>query len=203
MSEFFSNKKFNFIFIHIPKTGGTSLKKILDDKIKIEGWDSKGELITYNKDTHKKFLYEDYIKYNSFYKFTIVRHPYKWIMSYYNFHKNKDKFYKNITSKKIKNTINISFDKWLSQLKSFNQSDWFYSNNKILVDKIIKLENFDNDVKELLNTLNLESSFKNYHFKNSKKFNIDEIKELTNKQKEKIQKICYNDFKLLGYDMSL
>jgi hypothetical protein len=121
-------------------------------------------------------------KYNDYFKFVFVRHPYEWIKSYYNFHYNKKKFYKQICDKNVNNTITVSFDEWLNTLTEFNQSDFFTKGDKILVDKICKLENFDNEMVFLL-----------------KKFNIDTIKELTDEQKIKIQKICKKDFELLEY----
>lgn len=72
-------------------------------------------------------------------------------------------------------------------------------NNTILVDRICKLEDFDNEMKYIFKKLNLKSEIKYEIKKSSKKHKLDSIKELSPKQKEKIQKICYKDFKILGY----
>ena len=199
MTEFFSNEEKKFIFIHIPKTGGTSVKKILSDKIKINGFKVNGELVEYNKNTHLGINKEQFNKYKDYYKFVFVRHPYDWIKSYYNFHSNKSKFYKNITTKKIKNTINVSFDEWLGGLKKFNQTDFFTDGDDYLVDKVCRLEKFDKDLKYVLEKININNEFKNIKMKESKKFNIDTIKNLNDNQKKMIQKICAKDFRLLGY----
>lgn len=199
MTEFFSNEEKKFIFIHIPKTGGTSVKKILSDKINIDGFKLNGELVEYNKNTHIIINKEQFKKYKDYYKFVFVRHPYDWIKSYYNFHSNKSKFYKNITDIKINNSINIDFDKWLSGLKNFNQTDFFTHNDEFLVDKICRLENFEEDMKEVLDKININSEFQNIKMKDSKKFNIDTIKNLNDSQKKLIQKICDKDFRLLKY----
>jgi hypothetical protein len=199
MTEFFSNEEKKFIFIHIPKTGGTSVKKILSDKVNIDGFKVNGELVEYNKNTHIGINKEQFKKYKDYYKFVFVRHPYGWIKSYYNFHSNKSKFYKNITTKKIKNTINKSFDEWLEGLKEFNQTDFFTNGDDYLVDKVCRLEKFDEDLKYVLEKININSDFQNIKMKDSKKFNIDTIKNLNDNQKKMIQKICAKDFKLLGY----
>jgi hypothetical protein len=191
MSEFFSNEKYKFIFIHIPKTGGTSVKKILSEKIKINDIKFTDELVEYKKSTHIKITKKQFNKYSNYLKFTFVRHPYDWIKSYYNFHYNKDKFYKNLTKKKINKTITINFDEWLNTLTNFNQTDFITDNDTFLVDYICKLENFNEEMKFILKKLNINSEFNNIKMKDSKKFKIDTIKELNNEQKLKIQKICY------------
>lgn len=159
-----------FLYIY-QKQGGTSVKKILSDKINVCGFKINGELVKYNKNTHIGINKEQFEKYKDYFKFVFVRHPYDWIKSYYNFHSNKSKFYKNLTLKKIENTITVNFDKWLTNLNNFNQTDFFTNNDEILVNKVCKLE----------------------------KFNIDTIKNLNDKQKEMIQKICAKDFRLLNY----
>ena len=73
MSEFFSSKKKKFIFIHIPKTGGTSVKKIISDKIKIEGFNISNQLVTYTKKTHIKMNKKTFLKYKDYFKFVFVR----------------------------------------------------------------------------------------------------------------------------------
>lgn len=201
MSEFFSNEEYKFIFIHIPKTGGTSVKKILSDKIKINDIKFTGELVEYKKNTHIKITKEQFNKYGDYFKFVFVRHPYDWIKSYYNFHYNKDKFYKNLTSKKINKSINISFNDWLSTLNNFNQTDFITDGDTILVDRVCKLEDFNNEMKYILNKLNINNEFNNVQMKSAKKFKIDTVKELTNEQKQKIQKICSKDFRLLKYNL--
>ena len=178
-----------FLFI-FRKTGGTSVKKILSDKIKIEGFKIDGELINYNKNTHIGINKVQYEKYNDYFKFVFVRHPYDWIKSYYNFHSNKSEFYKNITSKKIKNTINVSFDEWLKGLKVFNQTDFFTDGDDYLVDKVCRLEKFDEDLKYVLEKININSEFKNIKMKESKKFNIDTIKNLNDNQKNDSKNMC-------------
>lgn len=200
MTEFFSNDTYKFIFIHIPKTGGTSVKKILSDKIKIDGFSIKGENVKYTKSTHIGINLEQYIKYNNYFKFVFVRHPYDWIKSYYNFHSNKNKFYSNINIKNINNTININFDEWLNSLNNFNQTDYFIKEDKILVDKICKLENFNEEMVFILNKLNINNEFTNIKLKDSLKHKINTINELTVEQKMKIQKICKKDFQYLNYE---
>lgn len=200
MTEFFSNEEKKFIFIHIPKTGGTSVKKILSEKMIIKGFKIKGELVKYNKVTHIGINKEQFKKYKDYYKFVFVRHPYDWIKSYYNFHLNKSRFYKHFTSKRVKNTINISFDDWLYKLNNFNQTNFFTDGDTFLVNKVCKLEKFDEDLKFVLEKINVDSNFKSVKMKDSKKFNIDTIKTLNDKQKKLVQKICAKDFKLLGYE---
>jgi hypothetical protein len=199
MTDFFSSEEKKFIFIHIPKTGGTSVKKILSGKIKIDGFKTNGELVEYDKNTHIRINKKQFKKYNDYYKFVFVRHPYDWMKSYYNFHSNKSDFYKNITSKKIKNTITVSFDEWLDELKIFNQTDFFTHGDEILVDKVCRLEKFEEELKYVLEKININSEFENIKMKDSKKFNINTIKNLNDKQKKMIQKICAKDFRLLHY----
>ena len=170
--KYFSCDDPKFIYIHIPKTGGTSLTKILKDKLPDLNISFDGEFVTYNNLTHIKMNQSDFDKYNNYFIFTIVRHPYNWIKSYYNFIHNKHIFYKQISNINIKPKTNLSFDKWLDNLKSFNQCDFFF-NNKMLVHKFYKLEEFDSSVKDILKKLNLNDEFDSVQMKSAKSMQAD------------------------------
>ena len=205
--EPFSDRKYRFIYTHIPKTGGTSVKKILTDKIgTIKGWRADGELIHYPHTTHGKpcdnTSYLTKKEYKDYFKFTFVRHPYEWMMSNYNFGKNRNKFYRSIGSKKNEeNTFDINFDDWLQSKTIMNQTDYFCKNNTILVDRVCRLENFEKEMGFVLSRLGLNPDFKPTHLKNSGSFDIQDIKTLNKEQKATIRKICKQDFDLLRYEV--
>jgi len=203
MSKFFHCENPKFVFIHIPKTGGSSLKSIISSKCNIKGFKVDGELITWHGKSHSKFTKIDKQTYDNYFKFTFVRHPYNWIKSYYNFHKNKDKFYKKATGIKVAMNFNYkTFDDYLNYLlkNPMNQTDYFISNGEILVDHVARLESFDKEIEFIFEKLNLDNEFELKWLKKSSVYNIDEVQELTIEQKNKIQLICDKDFDILKYE---
>lgn len=131
------------IFVHVPKTAGTSIEKMfgaLDGK-KIKFEKSKKE-INMNKFraekhydvTDMEFKYKDFIE--NYFKWTIVRNPWEREYSFYNMTKSyrkKEKTFleyleetkKNKRSKVLQNQINFIFNK---------------RNKKLMVDKIVRYE---------------------------------------------------------------
>ena len=82
------NKK--IIFIHIPKTAGTSIIKYCQNNFSIyDGWDIKVKLLEkFNTDssyinTHDFTKTNDIEKLSSYNKFTVVRNPYDRMVSWY------------------------------------------------------------------------------------------------------------------------
>ena len=94
------NHKYKCIFIHIPKTGGSSIESTLDgrdwwhwtDNLNDTTWSRDGEkrddlvnphtsiLKHINVEEARKAYFEEW---RAYYKFTIVRNPYDWIFSCY------------------------------------------------------------------------------------------------------------------------
>lgn len=201
--KFFGDTGKKFLFVHIPKTGGSSIKAIINESVSMDNWQRDGEYITTTLNTHIGFTRSDCSEFEGFFKFAMVRHPYDWIMSTYNFGKNKDKFYKEVCSHNnfAQPDIDMPFDDWLNTVSSYNQSDWFCDGSEILIDKVYKLENFTSSVDDICSRIGIQKPKETFHFKDSKKFNMDEVKSLTEDQKKKIQRICSRDFELLGYNI--
>ena len=80
----FINHEHKFIFIHIPKNAGTSIR----NSFEIEGYDKKVVKKNWPHDTCLEI--KDYCGeevWNEYFKFAFVRNPYDRLVSYYHFHK--------------------------------------------------------------------------------------------------------------------
>ena len=126
------NHKHKYIFIHIPKTAGSSIESFLNPSIKC----------TTNGDTFLKNKHESAVFYNTrdpncfskYFKFTFVRNPWDMVVSRYFYRKTKQ------------SNFNISIKDFL--LGNFNWIKYFNSlsiDGKICVDFIGKFENLEQD----------------------------------------------------------
>lgn len=195
--ETFSNSNYNFSFIHIPKTGGSSIQKIINNSTK--------KIKLYDHSSYQNWAKNKIIKDPNI-KFTIVRNPYDRLVSAY--------FY--LKDGGANNELDLGYKKKLDKFNSFEnfienldynliydilhfvpQHEYIVYQNNIIIDNIIHLEN-----------LNVE--FENF----SKKYNLENISvPFTNKSKhenfenyiekysirEKIYKLYEKDFNLLNY----
>ena len=176
------------IFIHIPKTGGTSVKKLLLNLKNPElSFYDKVKYYYYEEIKRKKLLsrHGKAIEYFNFFesdlwsnslKFTCVRNPWDLMVSSYHWwiqHGQKfsklNLMYNDISKMSFNEFMNSKYGKEMINECNGNAQDWFLDNSKkIIVDGIIKLENFNFEFKELL-----DKSKKSFHG------NIDLSKENT------------------------
>lgn len=180
------------IFIHIPKTGGTSItKKFLPN--------------------FQDFKHEDFLSYKNFLKdkinnykiFTVVRNPYERIVSYFNMHITKTPFLqKKILErrpKNIKKAFEIYIDLTIKEkiLTVFNrpflvhrsQSSFLVDENFILNKNIhiIKYENLNKEIPDLPR-------------ENVKKNNLSSTILISQEMKDFIKNYFIDDFLNFKYD---
>ncbi len=151
--------KYKFIFVHINKTGGTSIASILRKisknwAAKVEPWMiGKHHLIEkYCEYADKKHGFENY------FKFTIVRNPWDRLLSNYFFRKYNfnDEFIQDMSFKEWvvnSKTGDYSFENCLSKRK---QLDWIIDmNEEILVDFIGRFENLQQDFNTICDKIGI------------------------------------------------
>ena len=215
--------KNKIIFVHIPKTGGTSIESYLNlktkDKAKFEkiGYgvkifnNKKKALQHLTADEIKNFIGTD--KFNKMFSFTIVRNPYSKIVSEFShfLHLSGPKYHGVESPLRVNDQIIDNFDDFLHHIdnivtnKLYDQNVFFDhfkpqseftqdSNNDNLIDKIYKFENLD-EVKQMLKRNYPKDCSIFPHSQKRKKKNI----KLSESQKEKIYNIYENDFKLFNY----
>ena len=117
----FINHKHKFIFIHVPKNAGTSIR----NSFNINGYDKKVVSRRYPHSTCseiKKYIGDD--TWNEYYKFSFVRHPFDRLVSFYHFHKSNQ--YKHKVGRERAYTQ--TFKEWVMNTKDKNviqtQSDY-------------------------------------------------------------------------------
>jgi len=80
----FINHEHEFIFIHIPKNAGTSIR----NSFEIEGYDKKVVRKRYPHDSCSVIRnYCGIDTWNTYYTFSVVRNPFDRMVSYYHFHR--------------------------------------------------------------------------------------------------------------------
>jgi hypothetical protein len=209
--------KHKCIFIHIPKSGGTSIEDIIwpstADRSEENLW---GGLIDQYSNKHQtgglQHLLASQVKqevgeevFSKYYKFTFVRNPWDKAVSQYSYLKGRNDLRKLIGIKEnaefktyldlIQKTIHVQ---WMPQSKFFLDN-----NGEKLVDFVGKLEDFDNNVHDVLDTLNIRKGIfqkKIRKIPHSKKSSRTHYSDYYDKEsKELVENIYGQDIELLGY----
>lgn len=190
--------KYKFVFLHIPKTGGSyvlsKLKKI-DDEYK--------EILYYNDDTSNKInnlyghLHINNVKMLNIYEniknytfFTIIRNPINLIKSHYNYTltcKNLHYRFKDLDGKNINNCLDILL----------NDSNYYnYVNDNNINVKCLIFENLNIELFDFLSKINVSNEKLNL-FLDNKPVNVSEKHDDELDLKLLITHIINNNYNLL------
>jgi hypothetical protein len=159
------------IFIHIPKNAGTSVLSYLNTSIENILPDSNWEDYYYQ---YKKY-------WDSHTKFSIIRNPYCRFKSIY---------------RHLRLRSNINEFANLVKEKSFMvakpQSQFICDENKIIVDKLIRYENLNQELEKI--------GIYNFPQKNKSKIISNDRLQMNEKTVKIINQIYKKDFEILGYE---
>ena len=158
--------KYNFLFVHIPKTAGNSIQSVLqkysEDKITVNSFQdgiNRFGLHTpkYNLSKHSRLIvYKRRLEkelYRKLFKFTVVRNPWDRMISYYfSPHRGNTDWDRNKFIKFVKESDSIK--SFLSTGLFNNIGDRPFKN----LDFILRFENLAKDFELLCEKLNIEKS---------------------------------------------
>ncbi len=131
----------NIVFIHIPKTGGTTIEHIFFNR----NGSSEHKDITF---------YQDYFDY---YVFSFVRNPYTRIISIYNYYINGGNKTKSDINKLRKDLdINDFLDEYNENNLSFLKTQYSYLQDSKYIDFVGRFENFSRDLQLVCDKLNIK-----------------------------------------------
>lgn len=201
--------KFKCIFIHIPRTGGSSIEKLVAGK----NWWSIDKTTKHLTASQAKKIYGEF--WNEYFKFAFVRNPYDRAVSLLNFSK---MYYGNPDSLSLTHfhldwykeqygaplTLEYDYRFWNRDevLNSNHQPNQVYGN--ILdeeLDFIGRFENLQDDVNYILDRIGFgrqelshEAASKIKKSSKDEFYKDDVVKNL-------VKELYYNDFKRYGYQM--
>jgi hypothetical protein len=189
--------KYKLIFVHIPKTAGTSIEKMIEIRNnKLDLWSTSIPILQHlvPKDLKK---YIDDNKWNTYYKFTVVRNPfdrlvsdYKWMLTQ-NLFKKKQTF--NEFVKLVENVV-INNQYHNHELYDHFKPQYLYFED-IEYDYICKFETLVEDIKVIQ-----KASNNNNKLPYLNKTKHDNYKIYYNTEtKNIVEKLYYKDLEKFNY----
>jgi hypothetical protein len=192
-------------FIHIPRTGGSSIENALSLFNKENLWENG---FRFNEDgcryapqhiTHR-MMDKYYPITKEWFSFTLVRNPYEKIVSEYFY------IHRHFKGRAITHFNENNFYEWLKNDVTKFDIDHKLPQNKFIdkpVDVIIKLENIDIEWDKINNKLNTNYiiEHKNKSHKNDNTKYV--LKQISKKTQNLIFEIYENDFIKLNYDYNI
>ena len=192
------NNKHKFIFVHIQKTGGSSIKYALN-------WDGKkqngGEHLTVKK--YEKMLKD---RYKEYFVFTCIRNPWDRMVSHYFHGKRANKF----KAKKFNN-----FNEWIKfyltkgkkqtvePQRYFTQYEYLINNQKkVDIDYIMQYENLQNDFDKLCDLLNIERRVLPHKRKSIRRKNKHYSLFYNNKNIYLVERMFKRDIEFFNYNFN-
>ena len=208
--------KHKCIYIHIPKTAGTSIKYFLfpDKEIHwfnanydvIHGWCPKRKIYMQHA-TAKQLIETNLItkqQWETYYKFSFVRNPwdraisdYYWLMNDQNI---KDSF-KNYLDKagRFTKVLNDKSEIHYRGDHLYPQSSYFDTEGIHKIDFVGRFENFTEDMNFVLKQIGVNQSF-DTHINVSKRTKKHYSKMYTDILKEKLETLYQDDIYSFGYN---
>jgi len=174
----------NLLFLHIWKTGGSSMKNFFQNHEK-------------SKHASHQMCYQiiDEIgieKYKKFVTFTVVRNPYDRVVSIYFYRKQQCK------------NINCSFEDFLKSDKFKKHIPMYYHityNGDVLCKYILKLENIKEDLKNMLKEEKIDKSVEHFPKVRSSRHKIYLEYYKDRELIDIVNEYYKTDFELFGYEM--
>ena len=209
------------IFIHIPKNGGSYISEILskhygfknyylqrpdhiifckDHDYSVDKHENKihGTLSYYKSSTYiNKIMNMDEKKWNTYFIFTFIRNPYDRVISGWNYCNKSNIPFNNYLY--LNNYVN-SYQYWHVFMPQSKHIIDDTISNKLKINFIGKLENLEDDLKNILNKINIKNIIHIPSKKNNKKH--DNYKNYYNDQLiEKVNILFKEDFFHFDYPM--
>ena len=194
MYDLFKSDKYKFLFVHIPKTGGTSIKAALNPYTEKSQLSFNGEQVTdlNGYRPHKPLTKKIAEKYAIYHKVVCVRNSWSWHSSIYNF----------TQKRKMKGFFGLTFDQYINQVcsgenrYSKNQFEYFTENGQKLVNQVIRFNHLEKDFQEMCSSCGL-GKIELGHFKNAGEYDYREM--YTEKTKNMIAIHCKKDIEMFGW----
>jgi chondroitin 4-sulfotransferase 11 len=187
-----------YIFIHIPKAAGTSIKNLLMDNMSEDErkYNYYFDIFTghINALTTRKRMGGEY--YNSFFKFAFVRNPFDRLVSMYFSGKNRGAPYL-IEFKTFGSFIRGLFQGKVGGYHHYESLSYFLTdkNNKIMVDFVGRFENLQKDFTVVADRIGIVGKLPHDNVSEHKYY-----RECYNaKTKSIIYKLYKKDFEIFGY----
>lgn len=205
------SRRFNCIFVHIPKCGGTSIENALwtpEERTEENLWkgERKGQYNIYQTGglqhlkAHQIRHHLGRDAFAGFFKFTVVRNPYARMISQFTYMQKRNDLREFIGLdkrddfstylQKIKRRSHVQWEPQISFVNGFD--------GKPLVDQVIKLENIEREWPVLLQNLKISDDIRLGHDNKSKQ--SASAADLTAEQKKTIREYFYEDFVAFGYE---
>lgn len=218
--------RLKYVFIHIPKTGGTSIRHILTHNNKFScdvaaHWHGITEeqfeafpRVSRELKTHcgvkraKEYFDENNLDWDSYFKFSFMRNPYDLNVSNYHYlHQVIAKKEKPTESEEKTHKNSSSFADYVNDLersKRGRQANFICDEGEVKVDFIGKLETMELDWKRIVDTilpkeLITEKEYKIPYLNKTKHKHFSEY--YTPELKGLVNEACEKDFKVGGYEM--
>jgi len=196
--------KHKTIFVHIPKTAGTSIENALgiggiqpnllrSHRIStIDGIRCAPQHLTCNMLIHNEICKPHW---NTYFKFSFVRHPYTKVLSEYFWVKGKTKKDLKFNPKDFSKFLNEYYSV-IDKDHKLSQYDYLTINGKLAVDFVGKFETLNSDFEKIKKKLGLHVNLP--HTQKSSNKN-EYINILMANQKNKIYNLYKKDFEFFSY----
>ena len=185
-------KDYNSIFVHIPKTGGSSIQQWL--------LDNTSSQVT--KSTKHHTLQKLESKYGKFdFSFAVVRNPWDWCVSWYFF--TKDRALRRIQNPKQKGRFSLEYNQ--QDLDDYKKGFEYFIEKTQLKDQhhrtigvsyIIKLENINHDIQLLKDKFNIKQELP---YLNTSSRNKDYREYYNDNTKQIVENKFKKDINTFGY----